>query len=306
MGPTVAPKELDTPQGVYFPPKDSPAKPASLRPQLPRLGLGGTAMHSAHVQLATGFGAGVAAAAAAAAVAWQACFVGDDPRVYTLKSGTAVHLVRNMNELGRVSVTMLARIQDELAEAAAAGGGAASGVVVVGLDTEWAANEEVALVQLAVGGLCLLVHVHALRQALPAPAATAAAAAVQTGDSATSAGHLLPEWPPAFVQLMTHPAVIFTGSAVPHDAKLIHEQLGIDCRAACVDLQVVARGEQLHKENGIGLQGLALTVLGQHLSKDPHVRCGEQKGLPSRLTYQVLPARSMCLLALSLAGVRHA
>ena len=67
-------------------------------------------------------------------------------------------------------------------------------------------------------------------------------------------------------------ATTAAAAQVGNDAKLMHAQLGLDCRAATVELQSLARAEQLDRDNGVGLQGLALTMLGKHLSKDPRVR----------------------------------
>ena len=86
---------------------------------------------------------------------------------------------------------------------------------IMGLDTEWTNGDQVALLQIDDGTQCFLLRVLKIRSTL------------RDGLS----------MPPALEQLLGHSRIVFTGSAIHGDVRMLRDQFGVDT-ANAVDLQV--------------------------------------------------------------------
>lgn len=120
---------------------------------------------------------------------------------------------------------------------------------VVGLDAEWMAGRGVALLQLAVPGLCVLLRLHALPKL-----------------SDTAAASLLP---PSLAPLLADPSLLKLGVGIAQDLSLIRSQFGI-ISSGVLDLQNLAACCGCAHA---GLQRLTADALGLHLDKRVELRC---------------------------------
>lgn len=112
----------------------------------------------------------------------------------------------------------------------------------LGLDTEWSAQRQVALLQLAAGRQCLLLRPCCLQPV-----------------------------PPKLQELLWDERVLKVGVGLGQDIRLIESQFGLGTRGA-VELSALA-AKWDHVQFGVGLASLCRSVLGKVLPKDHAIRC---------------------------------
>eukprot|EP00040_Diaphanoeca_grandis_P012089 m.61648 g.61648 ORF g.61648 m.61648 type:complete len:643 (-) comp23017_c0_seq1:46-1974(-) len=216
-----------------------------------------------------------ASAAAGAVVGWLSRShwgKQNHKRFFEIDANTNVHIVEDMRTLDDLCTLAIEEIERECKAND-------EEIFVVGMDTEWSdGNERVAMLQLAFKTHCLLIrpdHIIMDEKNLHHIESSKSLDINVKQHKKEDKDPSKSVWPRSFFRLLEHPKVVFAGAAVDHDAKLIKQQLGLDCTGATVDLQKIARALKLDKDNGIGLQGLTKTVLGADLSKEHRIRCGD-------------------------------
>eukprot|EP00971_Amphidinium_carterae_P121744 2410828-Amphidinium_carterae.1 len=116
---------------------------------------------------------------------------------------------------------------------------------VVGFDTEWGGNGEVALVQIATRTQCLLC---------PLPE--------QASDSWEDC--------PKLLALLENPRILKSGVSIAVDAQLMQKQYDISVRG-CLDLSLLAAREgEVSGSQPVGLAALTKLLVGCDLPKEQH------------------------------------
>ena len=132
--------------------------------------------------------------------------------------------------------------------------------VVLGLDTEWLSQREVALLQIATNETVFLIQMNMCYPENQVPENSALA-------------HILRE-----------PRYVKTGVGVNQDLRLLETQFSISKTKGFVDLQIMAMCLNLDKKGhrGYGLKALTHIVLNRELPKNKEIRCGDWSDLSSK------------------------
>ena len=151
----------------------------------------------------------------------------------------------------------------------------------MGLDTEWTEGDKVALLQIDTGTSCFLFRVLKIIESLSqqSPGTTKKKKTDATPGSAKKATRQ--RLPRSLKELLSHPRVMFSGSAIRGDVRMLHAQLGVKT-TNFIDLQDVCKRHPKIRElvqervgSSVGLQALTRCFLGRDLNKDNRIRCGD-------------------------------